>query len=452
LGLAIAKQLTTMMGGSIGIESTWGKGSTFLFTAVLGRLDTVCSFPELPTQQILLIDSHDKSRHTMNQYLVACGMEVENCANFVEGLVMLKQENNYDLVFLALPILSAQESIQVVLQGLSPLLPLGKVVILISSIDYPSLREWLQEQGIRHLLKPLQQQSLFNCLQPDSFAAEQIGDGTTFADSFTNSTGRSPSFRILLVEDALVNQTVIQNQLNILGFTDIDCVENGRIALEQLETEKYDLILMDCLMPELDGYSTTERIREREAEGEHQLIVAMTANVMEGDREKCITAGMDDYISKPTTIGAIQTVLARVLQPTDHLVPMAAEDEIPNEAELGDDEPEEVMDLERLKLFYGENLEFHKRMFTELLTFLPQYFGDLQTAIAATDFEQINYHAHRLKGSVASASINHIPEWCEAIETALVEEDLEQIKSREAMIDGALQRVYVFLEDYIAAD
>lgn len=446
LGLAIAKQLTTMMGGAIGIQSTWGKGSTFWFTAVFDRLDTISTFPELPTQQILLIDSHDKSRHIANQYLTACGMEVESCANFVEGLVILEQEKNYDLVLLALPILSAQESMQVVLEGLQPLLPLGKVVILISNIDYPSLREWLQEQDIRHLLKPLQQQSLFNCLQPDNFTKNPIADGTTFADSFTNTTGRSPTFRILLVEDALVNQTVIQNQLNILGFEAIDCVENGRIALEQLETEKYDLILMDCLMPELDGYSTTERIRELETEGEHQLIVAMTANVMEGDRDKCLTAGMDDYISKPTTIGSIQTVLARVLQPTE-LILMTAENDTQENGEA-----EKALDLERLKLFYGENLVFHKRMFKELLVFLPQYFSDLQAAIATADFEQINYHAHRLKGSVASASINKIPQWCEDVETAIEDEDLEQIKVLEVLIDAALKEVYIFLENYIAAD
>ncbi|NJN72343.1 MAG: response regulator [Limnothrix sp. RL_2_0] len=460
LGLAIAKQLTTMMGGSIGIESTWGQGSTFWFTAVLDRLDTIASFPELPTQKILVIDSHDKSQHIVNEYLTACGMEVESCGNFVEGLVILEQEKKYDLVLLALPILSAQKSIQVVLQRLQPLLPLEKVVILISSIDYPFLREWLQAQRIRHLLKPLQQKSLFNCLQQDSFTQEQIEDGTTFADSFTKTMGRSSIFRILLVEDAVVNQTVIQNQLNILGFEDIDCVENGRIALERLKTEKYDLILMDCLMPELDGYSTTERIREGEAEGEHQLIVAMTANVMEGDRDKCITAGMDDYISKPTTIASIQTVLERILQPME-LPPITAEtdtQELVSEAKLNDrpmvsrgSEAETVIDLERLKLFYGENLAFQKQMFAKLLTFLPQYFAGLRVAIAAEDFEQITYHVHRLKGSVASASVNDIPQWCQAIETAVVNKDLVRIKILEVLIDEALQEVYLFLENYIAA-
>lgn len=454
LGLAIAKQLTTMMGGSIGIESTWGEGSTFWFTATIDCLDTVSSFAELPTQKVLVIDSHDKSRHIVNQYLTACGMEVESCANFVEGLVILEQEKNYDLVFLALPILAAHKSIKVVLQGLKPLLPSEKVVILISSIDYPSLREWLQEQDLRHLLKPLQQQSLFNCLQGRDLTAKSPQDEKTFADMFTETTGRSPTFRILIVEDTLVNQTVLQNQLNILGFEVIDCVANGRIALEQLETEKYDLILMDCLMPELDGYTTSARIRERETAGEHQLIVAMTANVMEGDREKCITAGMDDYISKPTTIGAIQAVLARVLQPTEAF-PMMSETLTTEDAEPISGEnraADQPIDLDRLKLFYGESVEFHKRMFHELLTFLPQYFDALQTAIAAADFEQIYYQSHRLKGSVASASIKEIPDWCKAIETATEKEDLAQIKTLEVLIDGALKTVYIFLENYIAAD
>lgn len=136
----------------------------------------------------------------------------------------------------------------------------------------------------------------------------------TLAEILSNQGERSPDIQILVVEDTPINQTVILNQLEIIGFRSIDCVSNGREALTQLQQRTYDLILMDCLMPELDGYTTTEMIRQQEQEDTHQLIIAMTANAMKGDREKCLAAGMDGYIAKPTSIKTLRQVIDKCLQ------------------------------------------------------------------------------------------------------------------------------------------
>ncbi|MGB2926493.1 MAG: Hpt domain-containing protein, partial [Limnothrix sp.] len=106
-------------------------------------------------------------------------------------------------------------------------------------------------------------------------------------------------------------------------------------------------------------------------------------------------------------------------------------------------------DLERIKLFYGDNLAFRKKMFQELLRFIPQYFADLQVAIAAQNFDQVVYHAHRLRGSLTSASVHRVPEWCEAIETAATQEDFVEIQSLEALIRVGLEETIAFLEHYV---
>jgi PAS domain S-box-containing protein len=439
LGLAIAKQLVSMMDGEIGIESNWGEGSTFWFTVALPRLDTISCFPKLLPRKVLVIETNERSCNILRDYLTACGMEVDICHSLLEGLVILEQTYDHEVIFLALPIFAAQQEIKSVLGKLKFLLPLDRLVLLVSSVDYPLLKPWFQEQSIRHLIKPLQQQSLFMCLQDKTLIDNEfnvVHDELSQRNFFHGADGKSSEIEILLVEDTPVNQMVIRNQLQVLGFEKLDCVDNGREALVRLQQKNYDLVLMDCLMPELDGYETTAAIRQREKEGQHQLIVAMTANAMEGDREKCLEAGMDDYISKPTTIHSVQRVLRRTL---NRLVSSDQENN-------GNNNSSAPIDLERLQYFYGENEVFQREMLQEILKAVPTYFSDLQTAVKAKDWGEMVYHAHRLKGTTATAGIDRVPTWLAELEEAIPLKDFDLIQTRMTQIETMLAKAMQFVE------
>ena len=329
LGLAISKQLVGMMGGEIGVESTPGHGSLFWFTARFEKRD-LSTFTEMDSQglqgiRVLIVDDNATNRDILHHQLTHWGIISESASGGQQALHHLYKAAArgipYDLVILDMnmPEMNGIE-LACEIRGDAPL-SATRLMMLTSSGQYGDL-EAARYVGIeRYLTKPVRQVELFHSLLSVMGARgrqTESGDAGYQTETVAEAVG-SPSLlhaRILLAEDNLVNQTVAQAMLELLGC-DVDIANNGREAIDAFGRSAYDLVLMDCQMPTMDGFEATAVIRQQGSDTRRTPVIALTANAMEGDRERCLAAGMDDYLGKPYTQQDLQHVLQRWL-PTLH--------------------------------------------------------------------------------------------------------------------------------------
>jgi two-component system, sensor histidine kinase and response regulator len=333
LGLAIAKQLATIMQGRIGVHSTPGKGSTFWFTAELEKSVGGAEFREptrydLGSLRVLVVDDNATNRQILRHQLTAWKMLPGSAASGQEALRMLRTAVTsglpYDLALLDVQMPEMDGFTLARFIKADPTIAGTKLIVLTSLGQALTPRE-LTAAGVEaYLIKPVKQSRLFNCL------LNAIGKTTSesFAIPSALPASNSPEVtanlkrpRILLAEDNLINQTVALRQLQKLGYT-ADAVTNGLEVLAALEQLPYDIILMDCHMSEMDGYETARTIRKWETKLEQRRvlkspihIIAITADAMQGDAEKCFAVGMNDYLSKPVRLADLQAALER-WQPT----------------------------------------------------------------------------------------------------------------------------------------
>jgi len=315
LGLATARQLVETMGGLIDVDSTPGKGSTFWFTVPLpkhaqNRRPIASSDLELKGKRVLLLDQQPTSRKVVRHYLeVTWEMQVDVAGDAAEALELLRRGGHRVVIFDAEPIGFAGD-----VRAVASAVSLVHLVNAGAAVDEEAMRA----AGINaYTIKPVGQTELFDALAvalahdaiPLARAAGQPDDSRAMPADVPPELRRS--VRVLLAEDNFLNMKLTMSQLQKLGYI-ADSVANGKEALEALAKKDYDIILMDCQMPIVDGYQATIDIRRREKEdGRRRRIIAMTANALEGDREKCLAAGMDDYLAKPTRAEDLEIALAR---------------------------------------------------------------------------------------------------------------------------------------------
>jgi CheY-like chemotaxis protein len=320
-----------MMHGEIGVQSKPGQGSNFWFTAQLEKQSGEAKSPpkysrNLFDVRVLVVDDNATNRMILHHQILEWQMSPGIAASGAEALEILRAAARagkpYDLALLDIQMpemdgFSLARAINID-QAIA-----GTRLIVLTSLGQALSTAELKEAGIEaYLVKPVKQSRLFDCLvnvmkksldeSAGALSARPVG-----APNSSELNPKAEKVRVLLAEDNTVNQQVALGQLRKLHYT-ANAVANGLEVLPALEQISYGLILMDCQMPEMDGYEATRAIRKREQNLERPCpwmspiyIIAMTANSMQGDREKCLVAGMDDYLSKPVRASDLQAALER---------------------------------------------------------------------------------------------------------------------------------------------
>ena len=409
LGLAICRRIVTLMGGRIGVESEPGRGSSFWFEIPLLKVqgDIPAQQADLHGGRMLLITTDQRLRMRLTMLLPNWGLRVTTGENTHDALERLRQATAQGEPW----------SYSVVLADLSTIRSTALALArnLERKAQYGESRlVYLRGEDSTSINMPLNATVIPRNVQDADLRSMLSASGVSWANHEAQPatpvrrlSGEEPhKTRILLVEDNPVNLMVAQRLLQVLG-AECDTAGNGQVALDKLDTELYDLVFMDCQMPVLDGYAATRRWRELEQErkAEHRLpIVAMTANAMAGDRQKCLDAGMDDYLAKPVTHGDLERCIGR-WSGADLAVP----DTLPPPEQLAVRSPPVLNAgvLDELREVLGSEVD---KIIAVYLEDSPRLIAQLERAAVGNDPIALRVAAHTLKSSSANVGATTLSE------------------------------------------
>jgi len=445
------------MGGQMGVTSTPGQGSTFWFTAGFGKQleNTSVSQPELVSLEklrVLIVDDNATNRKILSHQLSSWGMVHQEADSGFRALELLRsaaaEGAAYDLAVLDL-MMPGMDGFDLARTIKSDSSIAGMHLVMLTSFGERGHGQTARESGVAaYLTKPVRQSHLFDCLANVISAAPGASerDVTPAKQLLTKHTLQESKMSshklILLAEDNIVNQKVAIRQLQKLGYR-ADAVANGSEAIEALSRISYDLILMDCQMPEMDGYEATAEIRRQQGESRHIPIVAMTAHALTGDRAKCIAAGMDEYITKPVKLDELSRVLELFLRtPGTDPGDQAGLTTVPVTAPL--------VDVDRMHEMMGnEPVEFHE-IASLYLDEMSKNLHRLDAAVASGNHVEVELIAHNCAGTSANCGMNAVAIPFRELETVGRNGCLDNAPAVLAQAHRLFEQTYACLTQHMA--
>jgi PAS domain S-box-containing protein len=417
LGLAITRQLVEVMGGAIAVESAVGKGSTFWFTVSFEKQGADAR-PACPVRdslvglRVLVVDDNATSRSALAGQVLSWKMNVAAAGSGAQALELLRaaahrgEPFDVAVIDLVMPEIDGIALAQLIRSD--PSLSATRLVLM-PAFGQRKQVESARSAGIDGLLiKPVRHSAFYDCLATvtsgGSLASAPLSQAVppqAASPRTVNAAGWAPydaEPQILIAEDNLVNQKVLLQQVKRLGYC-AHAVVNGREALEALERREFALVLMDCQMPVLDGLAATAEIRRREGRERHTPIVAVTAHVMRGEREKCLAAGMDGFLSKPIKTEDLQRLLERFLP-----IPVPTEAASDDTAAVDADAIVTQFDT-ALRDAAGDDEHVYKELIDVYLKQTAQDIEHLLRAVASADADAVKRVAHRSAGGSAACGM-----------------------------------------------
>lgn len=416
LGLAISRELVKMMGGEIRVESIFGQGSTFKFNVRLKIAKEApqwkFAFEKIHDLNILIVDSNDNNRKSISTYLQGVGLKVFEVSNARDAITtILSNANTNNKISIAIIDYQMEDMSGYELATTLKTMPFAKEIklILLALVTQKGDAKIAKEYGFSsYLTKPVRRDDLLGCiaiilgLKRETEAEKQVITKYTVKEA-----KKSLKSRILLVDDNEMNRKIFLSMLKSHNMI-CDVAVDGSEALKAIVEKDYDVVFMDCQMPIMDGYECTAKIRSLEGVKKHTKIIAMTANAMEGDYEKCIMSGMDDYISKPINFDAVFKIIESSTKERN------AESNYSN-----------IID-ENIDYFVettGLNKDDAKEILEDYVKQLPKMLDDIKKFIEDENFKKLESLTHELKGSSGTLRIISIHELAVKLEEAVLKRE-----------------------------